>query len=420
MRVSSREIQQVGLTSILNQQEKLSQTQQQVASGKRILKPSDDPVATTQILELRQSLDTTERFQQNAGAARDRLNTEEGILKNVTNLLQRVRELAVQGNNAVQSNETRDFIAAEVRQRLDELMGLANTRDGNGDYLFSGSQGGTLPFVRNGPENYTYNGDQNQRSIQVGSGRQVADGDSGADVFELIRNGNGTFVADSDSANSGTGVITATSVDGQFIPANPGTVANGYSIRFHHDAVSGDIQYEVYETADESAAWPQPAATRITSGTYTEGQPIEFGGARIAIKGEPAEEDTFTVKSSEYQDIFTTIEKLAVALERSVNSPEQRAQQTNEINRSLEDIDQGLGNILVVRSSVGSRINAIESQEYVNEDYKLQTKEVLSSLEDLDYAEAITRLNLELTGIEAAQKAYMKVQGLSMFDYLRL
>jgi flagellar hook-associated protein 3 FlgL len=90
----------------------------------------------------------------------------------------------------------------------------------------------------------------------------------------------------------------------------------------------------------------------------------------------------------------------------------------NRVGEAISNLDQALGNVLEVRSSIGARLNAIDSQEYVNDNNLLQTKEVLSSLEDLDYAEAITRLNIQMAGLEAAQKAYTKIQGLSVFNYI--
>ncbi|MGE0080917.1 MAG: flagellin, partial [Thiohalomonadaceae bacterium] len=89
------------------------------------------------------------------------------------------------------------------------------------------------------------------------------------------------------------------------------------------------------------------------------------------------------------------------------------------VNRAIGNIDLAMDNILTVRASVGARLKAIDSQTYVNDGYLVQAQETLSSVEDLDYAEAISRLHMQLTGLEAAQQTYLKVNGLSMFNYLR-
>lgn len=417
MRISTRSLQAMGVTSMLDQQAKLSKTQNQLSTGKRILVPSDDPVATSQLMQLRQTENTVTQYQANADATTNRLSTEEGVLSGVTNLLQRVRELAIQGNNATQTNETRGYIAAEARERLDELLGLANTKDGNGEYLFAGSKGFSQPFVPNATGGFDYMGDDTARKIQIGAGRQVPDGHPGSEVFFNIRNGNGTFVNEVNSANTGNGVIDGGSVQGSFIPALTNGV-NGYTLRFIQAAPTDPITYEVFESGD-------PAETPIiladgvsTSGTYTPGEPIAFQGALVTVTGTPADGDTFSVRSSEYQDIFQTLQNFITALETPVTNPTEKALLNNEIGRFIGDVDQAMDNILTVRASVGARLNAVDGQRYINDDQLLQTTQVISSIEDLDYAEATSRLNMEMAGLEAAQQSYIKVQGLSLFNYL--
>lgn len=415
MRISSRFFQTMGVNSILDQQVKLSKTQNQLASGKRILTPSDDPVATSQLMQLRQTENTVGQFQANADAAVNRLSTEEGVLGSVTTLLQRVRELAIQAANATQTNDTRSFIASEVQQRLEELVGLANTRDGNGEYLFAGSKGFTEPFVPNAAGGYDYNGDDSQRFLQIGAGRQVADGNPGSSVFQLVRNGNGSFVTEVNAANAGTGVIDGGSVQGSFIPALTGGV-NGYTLRFIQATPTDPITYEVFESGDPQ---PSPHPTPVATGAYVDGEPIAFQGALVTVTGTPADGDSFSIRSSEYQDIFQTLKDFVTTLETEVTSAAQQAQLNNNINSFLADVDQGMNSILTVRASVGARLNAVDGQRYINEDQLIQTTQIISSIEDLDYAEAISRLNLQMAGLEAAQQTYLKVQGLSLFNFLR-
>jgi len=423
MRISTRQIQQFGVDSMLSQQTKLSKTQMQVATGRRVLLPSDDPVATTQLLRLRQTVDTTGQYQANADAATNRLVTEEGVLDGITTLLQRVRELAVQANNAVQTDESRRYLGAEVEQRLGELLGLANAKDGAGDYLFSGTKGATQPFAKTSA-GYVYDGDQSQRFLQIGAGRQVPDGNDGAEVFQMIRNGNGIFVTSvggnpaavpPNSANLGTGIISPGSVTGTFQESLP----DGYTITFVDvPPIPPAIEPELHYTVTDSLGVQVLPLLPATTTKYVEGEPINFGGASVAVGGMPKDGDTFKVQSSQNQDIFQTLENLIDALNQPATTPEQRARLGNDINRTLTDIDQALGNVLMVRSSIGARLNAIESQKHVNDEYLLQSEQILSSIQDLDYAEAISRLSLQLAGLEASQAAYMKVNGLSMFNYL--
>ena len=183
MRISTLQMFRQGVGSILDQQTQLARTQNQLSTGKRIVNPSDDPIGAAQLVGLSESLRIAEQYQRNGEMARFRLEQEEAVLGSVLDNLQRARELAIQGLNDSNSAEDRAAIALEMRQILGEVLGLANRKDGNGQYLFSGFQVQTEPFTDNGAGVFSYAGDTGQRQLQIGSGRQIADGDSGQVVF---------------------------------------------------------------------------------------------------------------------------------------------------------------------------------------------------------------------------------------------
>lgn len=401
MRISSNQIFQQSVNAMLDQQAALNHTQLQVSTGRRILTPSDDPAGAAQILDLNRATEATAQYQRNADAARQRLGLEDNTLGAVTNLLHRVRELAVQANNGSQSNESRSAIAAEIRQRLDELLALANTQDANNEYLFAGFKGQTQPFARSG-SNYVYQGDPNTRFLQIGPSTQVPMGDSGADVFQLVRNGNGTFVTAHNPANTGSGVIDTGTVTGNF-------VADTYTIDIIQVLPTDPITYTV--TGAVSGV--------VAGGTYTDGGGIAFNGVQVRVSGTPANGDSFTVNPSAYQDMFTTLDALASVLETPVVAGGTTAGVHNRVGRAIAELDQALGRVLETRAAVGARLNVIDSQKDINEAFTLYLKENLSGLQDLDYAEAVSRLNQQLLSLQAAQQAFVKVQGLSLFNFLR-
>lgn len=405
MRISTPFIQSREISTIITQQRNLMETQNQLASGKRILSPSDDPVATSESLTLKQAIATVEQYQANATAAENRLNLEESILGQATEVMQRVRELTVQGMNATQTDESRKGIAIEVRQRLEDLLALANSTDGNGEYLFAGSQVQTKPFVPNAAGGFSYLGDESHRFLQISTERRIADSDTGAAVFQRIRNGNGVYVAKADPANTGTGIILPSGDSGSYVPSLP----NGYTIQFTQALPTDPLTYEVLDSGGAVVNGPN---------TYTDGDAIDVGGTVVTISGTPTDGDNFSVRASNNQDMFQTVKNIADALEASINGQTDQARFLNSINDSLQSLDQGIQKMGSVRASVGARLNAIESQGYINEDQIMQSTGILSSIEDLDYAEAISRLNLQLTGLQAAQQSYTKVQGLSLFNYL--
>ncbi len=193
MRISTAQMYYKGVTAMLDKQAELAKTQQQLATGERILAPSDDPAAATQAMQLEQIIETTKQYQRNGNYAESKLSLEETVLVEVGNILQRVRELAVRANNDTLSAGDRTAIAAEVRSVQKDLVQLANTQDANGEYVFAGFKTATIPFSDDGAGSFTYNGDQGQRALQIGDNRQVTIGDSGDQVFMRVDDGAGGF-----------------------------------------------------------------------------------------------------------------------------------------------------------------------------------------------------------------------------------
>ncbi len=396
MRISTLSSYLNGLSAMQRLQAALDVTQRQISTGRRLLTPSDDPVAASRALEFRESLARLDQFERNGGMAVNRLAQEESALNSVNNGLQRVRELALQANNATQSNESRQLIAVEIREQLENLIQLANQRDGSGSYMFSGNLEEAEPVSRMGAS-FVYNGDQGQRLIDIGEGRQVADGDPGSDIFFRIRAGNGTFTVAPVGGIAGTGIVGQTSV------VDPSAWDQGtYTVSF--------VDPNSYQVIDSGGAV-------IAAGAYQSGDRIAFRGIEFTLTGEPAANDDFAVRPSPYRDMFTSIERLASAIELNVTDDVSRAAVTNGINESLMDIDQAIGTVLNTRTKIGSRLAAIENQADSNAAIALTVQETLADIQDLDYAEALSRLSLQVTSLEAAQQSFVRTQQLSLFDY---
>jgi flagellar hook-associated protein 3 FlgL len=417
MRISTRESQLQAVRAMQDNQSRLAKTQLQVATGRAILTPADDPSGAGRVLDLRRAAEAQAQYQRNAEAALNRLSLEETTLGSVTGVLQRVRELALQGANGTLSPQDRAAVATEVRERLDELLGLANTRDGQGEYLFAGSQTRTEPFVRTagaGGPVYGYRGDDLARAVQVSEGLQVRSGDSGQAVFVAIANGNGTFASSEGVLNAGTGVIDAGSLTDPAL-----WTGHDYRITFVTNG-AGRLAYQVRDESSGTQVLPAPPADPVAGAPAfpAGGGTIAFAGVQVAIRGTPAVGDTFDIAPSRDQDLLTTVQHLVDALESAAPGPAGQAHFQNALGRAITDLDRGLDNVLQVRGGVGARLNAVESQKAVAEDFELFARESLSALEDLDYAEAVSRLQLQLTVLQASQQAYVKVQGLSLFNYL--
>ena len=119
IRISSQQIFNGGINRLQNLNSQINNTQEQVSTGKRVNKPSDDPVAAARILKLDQEVQRIDTYNRNATLATNRLELEESTLDSATDILQRVRELTVQAGSGTLSNNDRASLAAELRQRLD-------------------------------------------------------------------------------------------------------------------------------------------------------------------------------------------------------------------------------------------------------------------------------------------------------------
>jgi len=279
MRVSTSFFYSQGLKNMLEQQSKLLRVQDQLGQGVKNLSPSDDPSAAARVLGLNQSITKIDQYDENAIYAKQRLELEESTLDSVSLVLQRVRELTVQvGNIGTGDIQTRSAITAEIKQRIDELLDLANTRDVNGDYLFSGFKSRTQPFFTDGAGSYSYNGDQGQMEVKIGNTRQVTVSDSGADVFQRIRTGNGSFAVDAGLSNGGSGIIHQGSVSN-----TQDFVAHDYMLQFRPE---DELQSAIY-TAASPAAGNNYAGVPATFDISVNDSPVTAVAFNTDMTGQP-------------------------------------------------------------------------------------------------------------------------------------
>jgi flagellar hook-associated protein 3 FlgL len=180
--MSSDQIHQSGLDVILDAQKKLSRTQEELASGKRLLTPADDPVATAQIQSIRSELSRIETMQSNISRASSELAMVEDSVASVEGLLMRARELAVRGANDSLSLQDREIIATEVDALREQLIATANTQSSDGDYIYAGYAVSAAPYT-DATVNATYAGDTGVRAINIASGLTVSTRFAGEAVF---------------------------------------------------------------------------------------------------------------------------------------------------------------------------------------------------------------------------------------------
>lgn len=396
MRVSTNMIYDRGVATIQRQTADLLKTQQQVSSGRRILTPADDPIGAARALEITQSKAINTQFTTNQGYAEDNLKLLENRLTGVGEVLQYVRERTIQAGNAALSQTELKFIATDLRAQYEALVGLANSQDANNEFLFAGYKSQTQPF-QGGFGAVEYVGDEGTRTIQVSSSRFMPVSFPGSEVFQRTRPLDASAISVAPaSANAGTATLspTASSV--------PDVQRARYIVQW--DGANFTALRRVPGMPDEGVT-VTPTGTPPTS--------IELDGMSFTVSATPADGDRFEVFAAS-TDIFANLAVFIDALER----PGPSGMAGGAVGFALETLDSGLDNILRVRAQIGSQLVEVENLRNVGEDLDIQYATTLSRLQDVDFAEAISRLTRQQTFLEAAQASFVRVTGLSLFNFI--
>jgi flagellar hook-associated protein 3 FlgL len=398
MRVTEGTGQQQFLTAVQSLESSISQTQNDISSNESFTTASQNPIAAGEVNTYNQALAQSQQYASNGSSAQTNLNTEGSALSSITNQLQSLRSLALEANSGTESGNDLSGIATQMQSIQSSLLALANTQNGSGEYIFSGYATQTQPFQLTST-GATYSGDAGSAQVQIAAGQSVATSDNGNTVFNDIKTGNGTFTVTPNTANTGSGLIGATTVS-DAADYNGGT----YQIDF---TPAGGGAYNIVN-----------GATTVSSGTYTSGSTISFNGLQIAMSGTPAAGDSFTVAPSANQSLFTTVQNLISAVQSSGTGTSSAAL-SNSITAQISNIDQALTNVSDVQASVGGRMNAITTQQSVQTSQQTQLQTSIASLQGLNYASAITQLDQQNTTLQAALQAYTVTQGLTLFKFLQ-
>ncbi|MEO1821040.1 flagellar hook-associated protein FlgL [Pseudomonas sp.] len=419
MRISTIQQFNSGVRGIQDNYSNATRTQEQISSGKRILTPADDPVATVRLLQLNQESNRLEQFSTNMTAANNSLTQEEAILNSVNNVLQRVREIAIEAGDGSKSDADRQALATELEQREEELYNLFNSRNARGEYLFGGYQSSEQPFVKNPDGSYSYQGDEGQRSIQIAGSKYVAINDNGKDLFVNVANVN-RVNTEADAGNTGSGRISLGVVENK----------SAYDTTFYPQ---GSVSIVIGATADsyeivDSGGNPlTPPVTGQLEENDEGGYTVRYAGVAVTLDGDFAAGDSFSISTGdstpgstnrETRSVLETVALLRSTLEDGTSSTEDKLVRRDVVAVSLENLDNAMNKVLGVQTTIGARMNVIESTLTENEEVSLINTSVTSELEDLDYAEALSRLSLQSVVLEASQQSFVKVSGLSLFNLL--
>ncbi len=392
MRISTSMLYSHGTQGFQSQASGLLQLQNQIGSGKRVVTPSDDPIAASSALVVTQAMNVNAQWTANRATAKDALSTVDTTLASVTDLVEYVKDRATQGGNGALGQDQLKAIASDLRARFDQMVGYANTNDPQSGYLFAGYRSNTQPFVGNVASGIGYAGDQGSRTIQVSDSRVLPTSNPGSQIFMNIPDVNGAFTTSAAATNTSSAMIDGGSVTGNYN-------GHAYQIKFTSAA-----NYDILDVTSGST---------VSSGTYINGSQISFGGIQVSIGGTPASGDSFDIKSGGSTDVFSTMQDLIHSLENDSGGA-----LNSKLTQAMDRLDKTLNNVLSVRASVGSRINEAQSLDAAGDQANVQYKATLSRLLDVDYAQASSDLAQRMTALQASQQAFIKTTNLSLFNYI--
>jgi len=418
MRLSFTQFFQTGINTLNAQQADLVHLYQQVGSGQRMVTPADDPLAAAQTINIAQAQAANHRHAENRKVLKTHLGAEDTELKAAINLLREVKTRLVQAGNGTLSDADRESLATVLANMRETLMGIANSTDGNGQYLFSGHKGSQAAFDTAGG---SYLGDTGQRLIQADATRRIAASDTGADVFARAPTSSRAWVTSADAGNQGSGQIA----NPQMADAGHDWAGGSFTVQFETDGAGG-LQYVISGVDGKGQAIPPQAP--IPFDPASEQLEIKDAQGRVALRvafaGQAAVRDTFSITAaSDVQgldmNVFHTLDALVKDLRLPVDGGQDdaaKARLANTLTSAMQKISLNFDQLLTVEASIGSRLNEIDALDDAGQQRNLGWDWRLGQLENVDYYTAISQLQLRKTALEAAASAFKQIQSTSLFN----
>lgn len=404
MRIATAHSFDTTINHLAKRQADLSSLQESLATGKRVRKASDDPVAATLAETAGNRLSRAQSDLRALENSRASLQQAESGLAESGELIQRVRELMVSAGNGTFGPSEREDIARQLEGLRDQLVNVANRQDNAGRTLFGGLGGSTTPFADvYGPTGVQFSGQRGQAAAGPGALPQALDGDA---IWMRIPQGNGSFRLDLNPGNTG-GLRTDL---GEVTDLSQLT-GHRYEISFS-DA-SGIMRYSVTDL-DDATRNPLPGQVDIA---YEAGKAVQFDGMSFRLHGQPRPGDSVALDPvSGPTDLFKVVQDAVDALRAA--GPGRGAQQTQQMARALVELDAGHDRVLLARARAGEWLNRADSLDTLHRDRATGHEIERSRLEDLDLVKGISDFQSQQVGLEAALKSYAQVQRLSLFQFV--
>ncbi len=396
MRISTANSFDASIDSLVRRQDALSTAQEQLTTGKRVNRASDDPAAAARAERALAAELHTDATQRAVNASQNAMTLAESALGDASDLLQQIREAMVAAGNGSYSDSERRGVAEKIAGLRNQLLAVANRQDGAGTYLFGGQAADHAPFL-DAAGGVSFEGATGQ--VDAASGDPLPLTVDGRAAWMSARTGNGVFVTSPTVSTGAAWIDTGRVTDPSAM------TGSSYSLVFADTA--GVITYSVLQDG---------APTAVAGMPYVSGRAIEIDGLSATVTGTPADGDQFDLTPSTADlNLFDALDQAVVALNTPLRSTSQIAQANST---HLAAVDAAMAQMQSVRSQVGETLNRIDSATGRLDDLRLASQTDRNNAEGLDMVRAISDFQNKQTGYDAALKSYSLVQKMSLFNYI--
>jgi flagellar hook-associated protein 3 FlgL len=411
-RISSANGYDNALRNLSNRQSNLSTLQENLTTGKKIVRPSDDPTGAALAERAMNRISRIQADQRALESQRNSIVAAESTLGDVVDALQNFRELVVSAGNAVFGPTERRAIATQLSGLRDQVFALANRNDSNGLPLFGALGSALAPFVgpQATPPDYTFNGLPGQTASSDVSIPYALDGDS-AFMNQTARDGiyNVTTSTIPTNRSLQTNAVTV---------STPGAVTGlGYRLNItgvDSTTVPGTttVTYDITEDPTGAASVIASASASYPSNLLGSIVVTGMPGLSLTLTGTPAVGDTVSIDPS--ASLFSVLDD-AIANIGSAANGNAAAQ---AVRQALGNVDFGMSRVSSVRGQAGDLLNRADRISDNQDKRSIQLESDRSRAEDLDMTKGISDFQNQQTGYQAALQSYAQIQRISLFNYI--
>lgn len=394
-RISSFHNYQAVQNDLRRQESKIAHNQAQLASGKKLLSSSDDPLATHYIQSIGQQSEQLRQYMDSITLTRNRLEHHEVLVANSEEYADQAKRTVMEMINGAHSKEDRIAKAREMQEIFGNLLNLANSQDESGNYIFAGTKPKNQPFFRDNQGNVDYAGDDYQRKMKISNQLEMPLNDPGSKLFMEVDNPFGDYTPRYQLQEGSELLLeratTTDSLDDSVYQITFVDMGNG-KFGYQLDKDGSSVLVEEFDPA----------------------KGISYENLTIQIRGQITAGDSISLKPSDTVSIFDSFKQVIDLEHASVSD----ASATAELHRLTKEFDATFIHLGKARTDVGARLNTLDIQSDLHEDFKLTLAKSKSAFEDLDYSHAVIEFNENSLALEAAQKAFGKTKDLTLFNYL--